>query len=177
MEIPTDLIYKYFSEITFSKGDYLLRAGEIEKYLYYIESGMVRIFHYDFRKDKETTVDFIFPNQFCLSYESFRDCTPSLLELQAISDVRAYRIDKQLLDTLMKQETFLLVKSQIMEELFVQKARKEIQFLTQSPEEIYKQLIEKEPVLVQKLPLKYIASYIGITPQALSRIRRRIVTE
>lgn len=177
MEIPTDLIYKHFSEIHFSKGDYLLRSGEIEKYLYYMESGMVRIFHYDFQRDKETTVDFIFPNQFFLSYESFRDGTPSLLELQAISDVRAYRIGKQLLNTLMKEETFVSVKLQIMEELFVQKVRKEIQFLTQSPEQIYKYLLEKESVLVQKLPLKYIASYIGITPQALSRIRKRITME
>ncbi|ATA67660.1 cyclic nucleotide-binding protein [Capnocytophaga cynodegmi] len=174
MEISTELIYKYFSEIHFSKGDYLLRSGEVEKHLYYLESGMVRIFHYDFHRDKETTVDFIFPGQFCLSYESFRDGTPSVLELQAISDVCAYCIDKQLLDTMMKDERFIAIKLQIMEELFVQKARKEIQFLTQSPEQIYKHLIEKEPFLVQKLPLKYIASYIGITPQALSRIRKRI---
>lgn len=174
MEISTELIYEYFSEIRFSKGDYLLRSGETEKYLYYLESGMVRIFHYDFQKDKEKIVDFIFPKQFCLSYESFRDSMPSVLELQAISDVSAYRINKQLFDTLMKDEKFVYAKAQIMEELFVQKARKEIQFLTQSPEQIYKELIEKEPYLVQKLPLKYIASYIGITPQALSRIRRRI---
>ena len=52
--------------------------------------------------------------------------------------------------------------------------QREAQFLLQSPEEIYLNLLEKDPKLIQNIPLKYIASYIGITPQALSRIRKRI---
>ena len=52
--------------------------------------------------------------------------------------------------------------------------QREAQFLLQSPEEIYRTLLEKDPKLIQNIPLKYIASYIGITPQALSRIRKRI---
>ena len=52
--------------------------------------------------------------------------------------------------------------------------QREAQFLLQSPEEIYRTLLEKDPKLIQNIPLKYIASYIGITPQALSKIRKRI---
>ena len=58
--------------------------------------------------------------------------------------------------------------------LLIEKMQREAQFLLQSPEEIYLNLLEKDPKLIQNIPLKYIASYIGITPQALSRIRKRI---
>ncbi len=174
MQIDSNIIYEYFNEINFSKGNFLLKFGEFERFLYYIDAGIVRIFHYVPEKDKEITVDFIFAGQFCLSYKSFRDKTPSLLQLQAITDVRAYRIGDQLLEELMNDKKFSHLKAQILEELFIEKSDKEIRFLTQSSEQIYRYLIEKEPLLIQRVPLKYIASYMGITPQALSRIRKRI---
>ncbi len=174
MKINSNIINEHFSEVHFSKGDLLLRFGERERFLYYIESGIVRIFHYNAEKDKEITVDFIFAEQFCLSYKSFRDKIPSILELEAITDVKAYRIGQQSLEKLMTDKKFSYLKAQILEELFIEKSDKEIRFLTQSSEEVYKYLIEKEPLLIKNVPLKHIASYMGITPQALSRIRKRI---
>jgi hypothetical protein len=60
------------------------------------------------------------------------------------------------------------------EDLYLRKAERELSFLTETAEERYLHLIEKDKTLLQNVPLKYIASYIGITPQALSRIRKRI---
>lgn len=60
------------------------------------------------------------------------------------------------------------------EELFQQKFKRELAFLNKTAEERYQSLFKEQPKLIQKNPLKYIASYIGITPQALSRIRKRI---
>ena len=73
-----------------------------------------------------------------------------------------------------QQQEYLQIKADILEHLLIEKMQREAQFLLQSPEEIYRTLLEKDPKLIQNIPLKYIASYIGITPQALSRIRKRI---
>jgi len=60
------------------------------------------------------------------------------------------------------------------EDLFIKKSKRELSLLTESAEERYLNLFTEQPHLLQLIPLKYIASYIGITPQALSRIRKRI---
>ena len=60
------------------------------------------------------------------------------------------------------------------EELFLKKSKRELSLLRDSAEERYLNLFEERPELLREIPLKYIASYIGVTPQALSRIRRRI---
>lgn len=60
------------------------------------------------------------------------------------------------------------------EQLYMMKVNREIALLTQKPEERYKALLESLPFYLQRIPQKYLASYIGITPQALSRIRKRI---
>jgi hypothetical protein len=60
------------------------------------------------------------------------------------------------------------------EEIYLKKARRELSILLESPEQRYLNLMAERPYLFERIPLKYIASYIGITPQALSRIRKRI---
>jgi hypothetical protein len=67
-----------------------------------------------------------------------------------------------------------LVGRQIAEQFFCGKQDREISFLTKSAEERYYSLFKNQPQLIKEIPLKYIASYIGITPQALSRIRARV---
>jgi DNA-binding MarR family transcriptional regulator len=60
------------------------------------------------------------------------------------------------------------------ESLFLEKSKRELSLLTNTPEQRYLNLFTEHPELIRKIPLKYIASYIGVTPQALSRIRKRI---
>ena len=146
-----DFLSQYFTEVRFAKGEILTRVGEVENYLYYLSEGIVRFFYYNLTTDKETTVDILFPESFCLSYTSFEH-----------------------LEHLIQQQEYLQIKVDILEHLLIEKMQREAQFLLQSPEEIYRTLLEKDPKLIQNIPLKYIASYIGITPQALSRIRKRI---
>ena len=61
------------------------------------------------------------------------------------------------------------------EELFLKKAKRELDLLNKTAEERYLSLFTERPELIKEIPLKFIASYIGITPQALSRIRKRII--
>lgn len=168
-------VLKFFTPVQFQKGDFMLSAGKVEHFLYYIERGIVRYFHYNTLKDKEITTDFTFSGQFCLSYASFVKQIPSVLQMQALTDIKAYKIGRSQLEKLMNNIEVVKIKAVILEKLFVEKSERELRFLTQTPEENYLYLLQKEPVLLQNIPLKYIASYIGITPQALSRIRKRIV--
>lgn len=168
-------VLKFFTPVQFQKGDFMLSAGKVEHFLYYIERGIVRYFYYNTLKDKEITTDFTFSEQFCLSYASFVKQIPSVLQMQALTDIKAYKIGRSQLEKLMNNIEVVKIKAVILEKLFVEKSERELRFLTQTPEENYLYLLQKEPVLLQNIPLKYIASYIGITPQALSRIRKRIV--
>lgn len=168
-------VLKFFTPVQFQKGDFMLSAGKVEHFLYYIERGIVRYFYYNTLKDKEITTDFTFSGQFCLSYASFVKQIPSVLQMQALTDIKAYKIGRSQLEKLMNNIEVVKIKAVILEKLFVEKSERELRFLTQTPEENYLYLLQKEPVLLQNIPLKYIASYIGITPQALSRIRKRIV--
>ena len=163
-----DFLNQYFTEVHFAKGELITRAGEVENYLYYLSDGIVRFFYYN------PTVDILFSEQFCLSYTSFVKQEPSLLSIEVLKEVTAYKIGREHLNTLISDIHFLEIKVGILEHLLIEKMQREAQLLLQSPEEIYRTLLEKDPKIIQNIPLKYIASYIGITPQALSRIRKRI---
>ena len=163
MEISSEILETYFTEVHFKKDEFLTEIGSVEKWLYYIDEGIIRFFYYNPTTQKETTVDICSTGDFCMSYASFVKQEPSLLSMQAIKKVKAYRIGRDSLEKLIESPEFLQIKTQILENLLLEKMHREAQFLTQSPGE-----------LIQNVPLKYIASYIGVTPQALSRIRKRI---
>ena len=174
MTLNLDFLSQYFTEVHFDKDALITRAGEVEHSLYYLSEGIVRFFYYNPTTDKETTVDILFAEQFFMSYASFVKRDPSLFSIQALKEVTAYKIGREHLEHLIEKQEYLQIKADILEHLLIEKMQREAQFLLQSPEEIYRNLLEKDPKLIQNIPLKYIASYIGITPQALSRIRKRI---
>ncbi len=174
MTLNLDFLSQYFTEVHFDKDTLITRAGDVEHSLYYLSEGIVRYFYYNPTTDKETTVDILFAEQFFMSYASFVKQEPSLFSIQALKEVTAYKIGREHLEHLIEKQKYLQIKTDILEHLLIEKMQREAQFLLQSPEEIYCNLLEKDPKLIQNIPLKYIASYIGITPQALSRIRKRI---
>lgn len=174
MTLNLDFLSQYFTEVHFDKDALITRAGDVERSLYYLSEGIVRFFYYNPTTDKETTVDILFAEQFFMSYVSFVKREPSLFSIQALKEVTAYKIGREHLEHLIEKQEYLQIKADILEHLLIEKMQREAQFLLQSPEEIYRNLLEKDPKLIQNIPLKYIASYIGITPQALSRIRKRI---
>lgn len=95
-----DFLNQYFTEVHFAKGELITRAGEVENYLYYLSDGIVRFFYYNPLTDKETTVDILFSEQFCLSYTSFVKQEPSLLSIEVLKEVTAYKIGREHLNIL-----------------------------------------------------------------------------
>ena len=173
MKLSDEILKKYFSEKIFLKNEFLIKEGRKDDNIYYLESGIVRFVTNTF-EEKEYTFDFGFSYDFVNSYRSYKYNVPSEYGIQAISIVKAHIINKETVDQVINEnKDYMLLYIEVLEELLIKKIKREEMLLKNSPREIYKYLIEKEPYFIQNIPLKYIASYIGITPQALSRIRKK----
>jgi|TARA_B110000211_G_scaffold165726_1_gene187103 CRP-like cAMP-binding protein len=158
-----------------SKKSIFLKATEIENHISFIESGVVRLFIPKENPEKEITFGFSFKNQFVSAYDSFLTQTPSAYQLQALTETKILSISYKDLQLVYKHTHIgNLVGRLTAERLFLIKSRREQNLLNLSAEERYLKLFKERPELLKVIPLKYISSYIGVTAQALSRIRKRL---
>ena len=159
--------------VTYPKNDFLIQAGQVEKYIYYLDEGMVRLFLND--NGRDISLDFIFSNDFVSAYSSFLTGQPTAFTVQALTDVQAVRFSRTNLLALYEQSHKAeRIGRLIAEQAFLRKTSREVQFLTSNAKQRYIQLLEQSPVLVQTIPVRHLASYLGIAPESLSRIRREV---
>jgi CRP-like cAMP-binding protein len=150
----------------------LLQEGQISNHIYFIKKGCLRMW---FNKDgKEITFQFFFEGQAVASIDSFLNNQPGLFTLESIEPSDIISISKENFEKLNK--IYPEIKDRFQELLF-QRFRNYAQlFLSRikdSPSERYKDLITNHPEIIKRVPQHYIASYLGITPISLSRIRNR----
>lgn len=170
-----DWIYfrEKFQRKSYDKKSLILKSGEIENHLSFIESGIVRL--YLPKIENDLTFGFIFSNQFFSAYDSFITRIPCNYQIEAITPTIVWQISyNDLQKVYEKTEIGNEIGRKNAENLFLIKSKRELSLLNKSAEQRYLDLFTERPKLIQQIPLKYIASYIGITPQALSRIRKRI---
>lgn len=161
------------TRIEYKKKDVILRTGEVENYLSFVEKGIARLFFE--KENKDLTIRFVFNYQYLTVYDSFTQRTPSRCDVEALTDMVVWRVHYDDLQMLYKTHTVgNLIGRLTVESLYVEKLNREFSLLSETAEERYLKMIKEQPNLFQLLPLKHIASYMGITPQALSRIRKRI---
>ena len=161
------------TEVTFPKKQQLLCAGKTENYLSFIASGIVR--YYIPKEEQDLTFAFSFEGSFVSGYNSFLTQTPSTYNIETLSRTKLWRLSYSDLQSIYREtEAGNTIGRQASEDLFLKKSQRELSLLNESAEERYRNLFTEQPQLIKEIPLKYIASYIGITPQALSRIRKRI---
>jgi CRP-like cAMP-binding protein len=160
---------------TFDKKTIFLKVNTIENYISFIESGVVRLFIPKEDPEKEITFGFSFKNQFVSAYDSFLTRRPSVYQLQALTKTTLLSISyTDLQDVYKTTQIGNLIGRITAERLFLIKSKREQNLLNLSAEERYIKLFKERPELLKVIPLKYISSYIGVTAQALSRIRKRI---
>ena len=163
---------KLFRE-TVNKNSTLIKVGVIEDYLSFIAEGIVRIFIP--QEDSDLTFGFVFENEFVTAYDSFITQTPSHYQIETLTNTTLWRISFEDLQAVYKKnKSGNLIGRKMAENMFLIKSKREISLLNKSAEQRYLDLFLERPKLLKHIPLKYIASYIGVTPQALSRIRKRI---
>ncbi|WP_026752782.1 Crp/Fnr family transcriptional regulator [Sediminibacter sp. Hel_I_10] len=157
------------------KKSIFLKLNAVEDHISFIESGVVRLFIPKEDPEKEITFGFSFKDQFISAYDSFLTRLPSDYQLQALTETRLLSINYSDLQSVY-QNTQIgnLIGRLTAERLFLLKSKREQNLLNLSAEERYIKLFKERPELLEIIPLKYISSYIGVTPQALSRIRKRV---
>jgi CRP-like cAMP-binding protein len=152
-----------------------LKLNEIENHISFIESGVVRLFIPKENPEKEITFGFSFKDQFISAYDSFLTRQPSAYQLQALTNTTLLSITYDDLQAVYKTTQIgNLIGRLTAERLFLLKSKREQNLLNLSAGERYHRLFQERPELLKVIPLKYISSYIGVTAQALSRIRKRV---
>lgn len=159
------------------KGAFVLRKGDKEKSLYFLEKGLIRVWLPDTNNNrKEYTIRFIHERNFLNLYYAMKHKEPALANIEATTDCVVWKINRESLMYLMDNSLNINKMARVyLEKLLDYNIKRELAFLTKSPEERYIDLLGDERKLILNTPLKQIASYIGITPQALSNIRKRIL--
>lgn len=169
--------WKVFSSklkrIIYPKRTTLLPVGEVENYLSFIENGSVRYFIP--KAEEDLTFGFCFAGDFTSAYESFVTRYASTYQIETLTPCAIWRLTyADLQDIYAETEIGQEMGRLISERLFVMKAQREQSLLIENAEQRYVNLFKERSNLIKEIPLKYIASYIGITPQSLSRIRKSI---
>lgn len=163
----------FFKE--YEKGELLLRSGEVENFMYFLAEGVTRIFQN--KNNTEYTLRFNFPISAFNSYVSFITLTPSLINVEAITDIKVFRISYNDMQNLYEQSKMAeRIGRRMIELLYVQRELKELKMNSQTAEGIYHDLLKDNTELTLQIPQKYLASYLGITPESLSRIKNKIKT-
>lgn len=159
-----------------SKNDFTIKIGDYENYIYFVESGILRYWTGHERDiEKEVTFWFSFPGEFANSYFSIKGNVPSLINIQALVDCVIWKLQKKDLVVLYQNSLNINKMARIvLEDALCRKIEREMLLLGSSGEAVYNNLILKNKDLIQNIPLKYLASYIGMTPQRLSQIRKHI---
>ena len=156
----------------YKKGEYLLEAGKISKAFYFNATGIVRLFYGV--NGEERTGFFYHENSFINPYASFRKQEPSNYYLKALKDtdviVFRYEILEPLLTKIPKLER--LARMIMEQELMVLQEVVEV-MVTLSPEERFNRLMDRSPEIFQHVSQTQIASYLGVKPESLSRIKKR----
>ena len=159
-----------------TKKSVFIKVNQIENHISFIESGIVRLFIPRDNPEKEITFGFSFKNQFVSAYDSFLTQSPSNYQLQALTDTALLSISYKDLQSVYKSTQIgNFIGRLTAEDLFLIKSKREQDLLNLNAEQRYLKLFKERPELLKSIPLKYISSYIGVTAQALSRIRKRLV--
>lgn len=173
----TEAEWKTFSSglstITLPKKQTLTATGTIATEAYFVLQGALRLY---FDKDGDTvSANFVFERAFAACYASFLTATPSRQALETIEDSKLIVLPKKHFEQFAQTHTAgLQLARRIAEQGFIQVQHRAAAFILDSPEERYRQLLRERPEVLQRVPQHYIASYLGITAESLSRIRKRM---
>ena len=167
--------FTFFERRPVKRKEYLLRAGEVCRVRSYINKGCFRRYMID-DHGKDVIINFGFEEWWVGDLESFDNHEPSVYFVQALEDSEVFCIDEKNLKLLFEAvPKFRVFDTQKIEKSHYAMLKRLAMMQSSSPEEKYKSLIEKYPQVFQRVPLHYIASYLGIEPESLSRLRKRLL--
>ncbi|MCT4590040.1 MAG: Crp/Fnr family transcriptional regulator [Carboxylicivirga sp.] len=161
---------------TFRKKTIIFEEGKVSDEIYFVTSGCVRLFYNN--EGNEKTAFFYTEGQFICAGESFTFNIPAIENYEAIEDTELYIFSKasiiELTNKLPKMEVIARIAT---ENELITYQKLVASFITKSAEERYLDLLNTQKDLFQRVPQQYIASYLGVSPETLSRIKARVINK
>ncbi len=166
------LISELFVEKEIKKGEFFVKTGHYCNELAFIQEGIVRIFA-NFG-EKEITQWLATPGYFLTDLRSLVFDEPSKWNMQALTDVKIYSINKENYNAIgAKVQNWAELEKRFLSNCFITIEERVFSFLSASAQQRYDMLFQLNPGLFNQVPLQYIASMLGMTPETLSRIRAK----
>lgn len=150
------------------RGEYILQQGQVCQSLYFVNSGSLR--HYkDIDGYSELTINLFTESDWVIDHHSFVGQKPSQNNIQAFEDSTLLELTMHDIHDLIGRSPAFFMLGKVLENAEPTKEES-----IKPPEEKYRALLKNSPQIIQRFPLKYIASYLGMTPETLSRVRAKI---
>jgi len=175
-EIPDmiDFCLKEGEVFEIKKDNFFFRKGEISKYIGYIQEGAFRYIDYT-TSGKQQTVGFSFQGDFVADYVTFQSQKPTMVNAQAIKNSVIHVITIEKTKCFLENYENIHLQSKFEECFLIDFYDRLISLYIDTPEERYIKITKQHPEMLNMISLKEIASFIKVTPETLSRIRRDIL--
>ena len=177
--LPSDTapLFNLTSKVSLEPGEAYILQGDTSRRLAFIEQGIIRAYTVKENGD-EATLFLRWEGQFIASHDTIIHRQPSRFIYRALEQVTILQIDYDVLEEVLKTHPeFEPLRNFFLMRMLAESLKIMESFITQSPEERYRQLLTERFDLVNRVPDKYIASMLGITPVSLSRIRKRMYSK
>jgi CRP-like cAMP-binding protein len=156
------------------KGEFLVSAGQVCNKVSFVNKGSFRVFMEV--NGAELTKYFFFQHEYATEYISFLTRQPSEISVKALEDAELIELSYDRVQVLYEAYPVWQKYGRLMaEHIFIDLCQRNQALLHQTPEENYIKLLENRPDIIEKIPQQHIASYLGIQPESLSRIRKRLM--
>lgn len=170
--------WEYFTSVIshnhIEKGECLFAAGKICRSIFFITEGSIRFFYVD-SKGKEITYDFCFENSFVTAFPSFINQTPSLENIMAMQSCQVVALSRSNYKDLLERHTvWRVIFNEIFAAYLIERKEKEMILLEDDCMVRIKKLLSIDPALFLKVEQRYIASYLRMTAETFSRMKRQI---
>lgn len=167
-------ILSHFNKKEFAKGEYLLQEGKTAHYYWFVQSGFVRSFAID-TEGNEVSTNFYTVGDIVIDWPSFFMRTPTKENIQALTDCVCWQLDFETFQQLFHSiEAFREAGRARLVQSYFELKRHSTSLITDQAKDRYLRLMEEKPQILQNVPFKQIATYLGITDTSLSRIRKEV---
>lgn len=154
------------------RNDFLCQKGHVDNNIYFIKSGSVIIYIIT-DEGEEQIIRFGYKNNFIVALDSFFTQQPTVLFIQAIKRTEGFAISKSDFENyILESQENKTLKDEMLQSLIIQQFEREIDLLIDSPKKRYEKILKRSPQLFQEVPQKFIANYLRMTLETLSRLNK-----
>ncbi len=168
-------VSQLFRETRLSRGEELLRIGQYSRDLHFIQDGLMRMYAYNESGEKEITQWIAMGGSLVTEFSCFMFNSPSRYNIQALTECSLFTISKENYDSIGQQvSNWAELDKLFVAKCFVHMENRIFSQLSMTAEEKYRKLLAESPELFQQVPLQYLASMMGMSPETLSRVRKKL---